>query len=104
MFGNAVFRIKIGDEKISCFEITNFQALDTFLIYLNPKKGYWEQAQPFLSRGSNKLNSSHREKKEGTSMWNTWVPWVFALPYATNFVMETENNSIQRQLYHSSII
>ena len=29
---------------------------------------------------------------------------IFALPHASNFIMETEDNSIQRQLYDSSII
>ena len=37
-------------------------------------------------------------------MWNTWVLWVFILPDASNFIMETEDNSIQRQLYDSFII
>ena len=37
-------------------------------------------------------------------MWNAWALWVFVLPYASNFIMETENDSIQRQLYDSSII
>ena len=31
----------------------------------------------FLNRGSNKFYCSHREKKEGTSMWNAWVLCVF---------------------------
>ena len=33
-----------------------------------------------------------------------WVLWVFVLPHASNFIMETENNSMQRQFYDSSII
>ena len=37
-------------------------------------------------------------------MWNAWVLRVFVLPYDSNFIMETEDNSIQRQLYNSSII
>ena len=57
-----------------------------------------------LSTGNNKLYSSHREKKEGTSMWNAWVLWVFLLPHASNFIMKTEKNSTQRQLDNSSII
>ena len=32
------------------------------------------------------------------------VLWVFVLPHASNFIMETENNSIQRQIYDSHII
>ena len=27
-------------------------------------------------------------------MWNAWVLWVFALPHASNFIMETEYSSI----------
>ena len=30
--------------------------------------------------------------------------WVFVLLHASIFIMETEDNSIQRQLYDSSII
>ena len=37
-------------------------------------------------------------------MWNAWVLWVSILPHASNFIMETENHSIQKQLYDSSII
>ena len=32
------------------------------------------------------------------------VLWVFLLPHGSNFIMETENNSIQRQIYDSHII
>ena len=41
--------------------------------------------QQFLNRGSNKLWSSHREKKEDASMWNTWVLCVFVLFYRGNW-------------------
>ena len=51
-----------------------------------------------------KLYSSHQEKKKGTSMWNAWDLWVYVLHHASNFVMETEDNSIQKQLYDFSII
>ena len=44
------------------------------------------------------------KRKKGTSIWNTWVLWVFVLPHVSNFIMETEDNSKQRQLYDSSII
>ena len=37
--------------------------------------------QQFLNRGSNKLYSSHLEKKEDASMGNTWVICAFALFY-----------------------
>ena len=39
------------------------------------------------------------------SMWNTWILCeYFVLLHASNFIMETEDNSLQRQLYDSSII
>ena len=44
------------------------------------------------------------KRKKGTSIWNTWALWVFVLPHVSNFIMETEDNSKQRQLYDSSII
>ena len=47
---------------------------------------------------------SHWEKKKGTNMWNAWVLRVFLLSHASNFLMGTEDNSIQRQLYDSFII
>ena len=76
----------------------NFQLLGAFVIYLNfskirlliqivpcricrIQKGSIKE-QPFLRRGGNKLYSSHREKKEGSIMWNACVPWVFVLPHA----------------------
>ena len=38
----------------------------------------------------------HTEKREkGTSMWYAWVLWLFDLLHASNFIMESENNSIQ---------
>ena len=67
------FESKLVAEKISCFEMTNFQALDTLTIYSNifqnktidsnntlqkrqNTKGYIKE-EPFLSRESNKLFS-----------------------------------------------
>ena len=44
------------------------------------------------------------EKKKGNNMWNAWVLRVFLLSHASNFLMGTEDNSIQRQLYDSFII
>ena len=39
------------------------------------------------------------------SMLNTWILCEhFVLLHASNFIMETEDNSLQRQLYDSSII
>ena len=109
-----VFESKLMTEIISCFEMTNFRVLDTLAIYSNISKirlliqitlyknaqntnGYIKE-QAFLSRGSNKLYSSHQEKKEGTSMWNVWVLWVFVLPHAVNFIMKTEGDRRQTAL------
>ena len=39
----------------------------------------------FLNRGNNKLYWSHIVKKEGASMWNTWVICVFVLFYHGNW-------------------
>ena len=39
----------------------------------------------FLNRGSNKFYCSHREKKEGTSIWTTWVLCVIGLFYLGNW-------------------
>ena len=58
----------------------------------------------FLTRGRKTLYSSQREKKEGTSMWNAWILLVFVLLHDSNFILETEDKSIQRQVYDSSII
>ena len=39
------------------------------------------------------------------SMWNTWILCeYFVLLRASNFIKENEDNSLQRQLYDSSII
>ena len=39
------------------------------------------------------------------SMWNTWILCeYFVLLHALNFIMETEDNSLQTQLYDTSTI
>ena len=39
------------------------------------------------------------------SIWNTWILFeYFVLLHASSFIMETEDKSLQRQLYDSSII
>ena len=101
-------------EKSSCFEMKYFLALNTLTILfeyfqsksIDSNNTLWKRQntnasikeQAFLSRGSKKLYSFHREKKKGTSMWNDWVLWVFVLLHASSFIMETEDNSMQRQL------
>ena len=113
-------------EKIFYFEITNFQALGTLTIYSNISKiliqiNNWLLIQITLCRNAriqmdiskkNRFSAekainyfpSHWEKKKGTNMWNAWVLRVFLLSHASNFLMGTEDNSIQRQLYDSFII
>ena len=45
------------------------------------------------------------KRKFLNSMWNTLILCeYFALLHASNFIMETEDNSLQRQLYDSFII
>ena len=93
-------------EKTSCFEMKNFWALNilTKLFEYFQNKGIDSnntlqkrqntngsiKEQLFLSRESKKLYFSHREKKEGTSIWNAWVLLVFVLLHDSNFIMETE--------------
>ena len=60
--------------------------------------------QQFLNTGSNKSYFSHWKKERRHQYVNAGVLWVFVLLNASNFVMETEDNSIQRQVYDSSII
>ena len=57
------------------------------------------KAQPFLNRGSNKLYFSDREKKECTSILNERFLWAYSLLHASNFIMETEDNTMLRQVY-----
>ena len=101
-------------EKISCFKMTKFHSLNTLKSYLNFSKirvliqiALCRNAriQMNLSKNEAKNYTPCTEKrKKGTSMWNAWVLWVFALLHASKFIMETEDNSMQRQLYDSSII
>ena len=58
--------------------------------------------QSFLSSGS-KTYSLHKEKK-GTSMLKAWVLLVFILLRDSSFIMGTEDSSVKRKLYESSII
>ena len=52
--------------------------------------------QPILNTRSHKLYSLYWKKEKGTSMWNALVLWVFVFFNASNFVMETEDNTMQR--------
>ena len=103
-------------ENISCFEIKNFWALNTLAIYFDISKirvliqitiCRKARIQMVLSKNNRfsaveaKNYTPRTEKrKKGTSMWNAWVLWVFVLLHASNFIMETEDNSIQRQHYY----
>ena len=90
----------------SCFEKTNFRALETLTIYSNISKTRLliqitlcrnTRIQMDLSR-NNHFSAEKAltyilctaKKKEG--MWNAWVPWVFVIHHASNFIMETEEN------------
>ena len=90
---NAVFLIIIGDWKDFMFwndKFPDFGNPYNLLEYFSNKDIGWNKTlqkrwytngsikeQPFLNTEGSKLYSSHREKKEGTSMWNSWVLWVF---------------------------
>ena len=93
-------------EKISCFEMKNFRDLNTVTSYLNISKirvliqiTLCRNARIQMDLSKNncfsaeeaKNYSSHREKKEGTSVWNAWVLLVFVLLHDSNFIMETED-------------
>ena len=118
--GDAVFLIKMDDWKDFMFQNDKFagsdhphylleyfenQAVDPYntLQKRQNANGSIKQ-QPFLSWGSNKLYSLHREKKKSTSMWNALFLYVFVFSHAFNFILETEDNSIPRHLYNSYII
>ena len=59
--------------------------------------------QPFLSRGSNELYTSHQEKKEGTNMWNAWVLLDFTLLHALKFIIEIEDNGMACDYYVTKV-
>ena len=114
------FESKLVTEKISCFEMTNSRALDTLTIYSNTSKIRLliqitlcrnariqmdiSKKNHFSAEKAINYFPLHWEKKKGTNMWNAWVLQVFLLSRASNFLMGTEENSIQRQLYDSFII
>ena len=100
--------------------MTNFQALNTLTIYSNISR-ISLLIQITLCRNAriqmdiskkNRFSAekainyflSHWEREKGTNTWNAWVLRVFLLSHASNFLMGTEDNSIQRQLYDSFII
>ena len=104
----------------NCFEMTNFLALDTLTVYSNISKTriliqIWLCRNARIQMDISKKNRfsaekainyflSHWEREKGTNTWNAWVLRVFLLSHASNFLMGTEDNSIQRQLYDSFII
>ena len=47
---------------------------------------------------------SGTEKRKKVPVCEMRVLWVFVLRHASNIIMENEDNSIQKQLYDSSII
>ena len=56
-----------------------------------PKYKWIYQRTTVSQQRKQKLHSSYREKKEGTSIWNAWVLLVFVLLHDSNFIMETED-------------
>ena len=98
-------------EKVSCFEIKDFWALNTFAIYFNISKirvliqiTICRNARIQMMLSKNKRFSAEKAKhytpstektKKGTSMWNAWVLWVFLLLHASNFIMGTEDNTFR---------
>ena len=60
--------------------------------------------QPFLKKWGNNLYSSHQVKKGDTSMYNASVLLILCFPPCFQFYYETEDNSIQTQVYDSYII
>ena len=115
------FESKLMAEKILCFEMTNFRALDTLYnlfryfqnnrlliqitlcgnarIQIDISKNNCfsaEQANSYIPRTEKTKKVSICEMLE--------IFWVFLLPHTSNFILETEENSIQRKLYYSSII
>ena len=115
--GSAIFLIIIGGWKDFTFwndKIPGFwHSCNLFECILNKDIGWnktlWKRQytngsfieQPFLNKGSNKWHSLHRERKKGTGMWNASIPWTFSLLHASNVIMKTEDNSVQRQAYDS---
>ena len=101
-------------KKISCFDMTNFQALDTLTIDSNIFKIRLliqitlcrnariqmdiSKKNRFSAEKAINYFPSHWEKKKGTNMWNAWVLRVFLLSHASSFLIETEDNSIQCRL------
>ena len=100
---NQFFESKLLAAKISSFEMTNFQALETLTIYSNISKIIPliqitlcrnARIQTDISR-KNRFSAekaincfpSHWEKKKGTNTWNAWVLRVFLLSHVSNFLM-----------------
>ena len=80
-------------EKISCFEMKNFWALNTFAIYFNISKirvliqiticrnagiqMVLSKDNCFTEEEAKNCAPRTEKRKKGTSMWNAWVLWVF---------------------------
>ena len=91
--------------------MTNLKALDTLTICCNISKIRLliqisvcrhariqmdiSKKNCFSAEKAINYSPSLREKKSGTNMRNAWVFWVFLLSYTSNFLMGTEDNSIQ---------
>ena len=64
-----------------------------------------KEAKNYISRKEKKKVPVCEILEFLNSVWNTWILCeYFVFLYASNFIMETEGISLQRQLYHFSII
>ena len=80
-------------EKISCFKMKSFWALNTFAIYFNISKirvliqitirrnagiqMVLSKNNRFTAEEAKNCTPRTEKRKKGTSMWNAWVLWVF---------------------------
>ena len=64
-----------------------------------------KEAKNYISRKEKKKVPVCEILEFLNSVWNTWILCeYFVLLHVFSFFMETEDNSLQRQLYDSSII
>ena len=106
MFGNAIFLIIIGgwnnfmfcNNKFSgfgrpynLFKYSKIRILFQIKLCGNVSIQMDLLKNKLLNRRNNRLYSSHRENKAGTSMWNAWALWIFALLHASSFIITTED-------------
>ena len=113
------FESKLAIKKISCFKMTNFRALDILAVYCNiskigvliqitlcgngriqidlPKTKYFsaEEVINYIP---------HTEKKRRYQYVKCLSRLGLCPTPCASFILETEDNSIQRQFYNSSVM